>query len=237
MPQLTPEEMVRDLFARYERDGIEAAFDLVDDDVVLLLGPGPDRVLRGTTELRATLDELRREGIDIAARLDTVEGRGEAAVASCTVRREGAGTLDESQQHWVLHVAGGRLRRLSTYATREEALSSLAALESIATVPGFGVTEQGTGGERTVRPAGELDIATAPQLEHALLDGRRRGDVVVLDLSGLAFIDSTGLRVVVRAVNAAQSEGWTLRLRRARPQVHRIFDIAGIADALPFEDR
>jgi hypothetical protein len=49
MPELTPDETVRDLFARYERDGIDAAFDLLDDDVVLMLGPGPGRVLRGTT--------------------------------------------------------------------------------------------------------------------------------------------------------------------------------------------
>ncbi len=236
MPEVTPEETVRDLFARYERGGIEAAFDLIDDDVVLLLGPGPDRVLRGTTELRATLEELRREGVDLAARLDTVERRGAAAVASCTVRREGPGMLKETQQHVVFQVAGGRLRRLSAYATREEAMSSVAALEAAAPIHGFDVTEQGAPGERTVKPAGELDIATAPQLEHALLDGRRRGDVVVVDLSGLSFIDSTGLRVIVRATRAAQTDGWTLRLRRARPTVQRIFDIAGIAGALPFED-
>ena len=173
MPEVTPEETVRDLFARYEREGIEAAFDLVDDDVVLLLGPAP-------TASCAARRSCARRSTSCAAMASTsppgwtrVEGRGGAAVASCTVRREGAGTLNESQQHWVLHVAGGRLRRLSTYATREEAISSLAALESIATVPGFDVAEQGSGGERTVRPAGELDIATAPQLEHALLDGRR----------------------------------------------------------------
>jgi anti-sigma B factor antagonist len=152
------------------------------------------------------------------------------------VRREGQGTLDESQRHCVFHVVDGRLRRLSTYDTREQAISSVAALEAAVPIPGFDVAEKGTGAERTIRPAGELDIATAPQLEQALLEGRRAGDVVVLDLSGLAFIDSTGLRVVVRATNAARDDGWTLRLRRARPQVQRIFDIAGIADALPFEE-
>jgi anti-anti-sigma factor len=215
MAEVTPDDTVRALFASYERDGLDAALEQLDDDVVLLLGPDEGRILRGTGELRAMVAELRREGVDL------------------TARRDG---LDESQQHWVFHVVGGRLRRLSTYATRDEALSSLTALEAIAPMPGFDVAEEAPApGKRTVRPAGELDIATAPHLERALLHGRRAGETVILDLGGLTFIDSTGLRVIVRGAEAARREGWTLTIRPGPPPVQRIFDLAGIADALPFE--
>jgi anti-sigma B factor antagonist len=237
MAEVTPDDTVRALFASYERDGLDAALDQLDDDVVLLLGPDEGRVLRGTGELRAMVAELRREGVDLTARLDALERRDDAVVASCTVRREGRDGLDESQQHWVFHVVGGRLRRLSTYATRDEALASLTALQAIAPIAGFDVAEEAPApGERTVRPAGELDIATAPHLERALLNGRRAGETVILDLGGLTFIDSTGLRVIVRGAEAARRDGWTLAIRPGPPPVQRIFDLAGIAGALPFED-
>ena len=76
----------------------------------------------------------------------------------------------------------------------------------------------------------------AHKLEHALLDGREPGDRVILDLSGLEFIDSTGLRVIVHAVNAAERGRWELRLRHGPRAVRRVFEISGVLGALPFED-
>jgi anti-anti-sigma factor len=145
--------------------------------------------------------------------------------------------LQDAQYHWVFHFAGGRLRRLSVYAGRDEALSSLAALNALAPPPPeFQVeADRDPDGALTLRPTGELDIASAGKLDRALRQGRRRGDEVVLDLSGLEFIDSTGLRVVVRAVEAAVQEGWELRLRHGPPAVRRVFEIAGVLGALPFE--
>jgi anti-sigma B factor antagonist len=131
---------------------------------------------------------------------------------------------------------GSRLRRLSTYASRDEALSSVAALNAIGPATAFDVDEGREGDpEGVVRPTGELDIATAPELERVLLDDRVAGDVVVLDLAGLEFMDSTGLRVIVRAAEAARRDGWELRLRSARPEVQRIFDLTGVLEALQFE--
>jgi anti-sigma B factor antagonist len=236
MPQVSPDDAVRELFARYQRDGLDAALELLDQDIVLLLALDEGRVLHGTDELRALLAELRRREVDVDARLDTLERRGDAVVAGCTVRRQHPDGLEESQQHWVFHFTAGRLRRLSTYASREEAVDSLVPLSAAAPAAGFVVGDEGAPtGERILRPAGELDIATAPQLERALLGGRVRGERVVLDLGGLEFLDSTGLRVIVRAVEAAQREGWELRLRPAPPAVQRIFSLAGVLDALPFE--
>src|SRR4051795_6333655 len=167
MVQLGPVDTVRELWARFERDGVEAALGLVDEDVVYLLQLGGGRVLRGSEEVRAIFEEFDRRGVSLEARLDTLEQRGGAVVASGTVRMQRPDGLQEGQYHWVFHFADGRLRRLSVYAGREEALGSLAALNAIAPPPAeFEVAvevgeERGAGGVVTIRPTGELDIATA----------------------------------------------------------------------------
>jgi anti-sigma B factor antagonist len=237
MVQPSPVDTVRELWARFERDGVEAALGLVDEDVVYLLQLGGGRVLRGSEEVRAIFADFERRGVSLEARLDTLEQRGGAVVASGTVRTHHPDGLQESQYHWVFHFADGRLRRLSVYAGRDEALASLAALNAMAPPPAEFEVEQGRGAEGilTLRPTGELDIATAGRLERALLDDRERGDRVVLDLAALEFIDSTGLRVIVRGAEAARRDGWELRVRPGPPPVQRVFEIAGVLGALPFD--
>ena len=238
MAEQTPVDIVRELWARFERDGIEAALRRVDEDVVYLLQVSGGRVLQGTSEVRDVVADLRAQGVGIGARLDTIEGRDDAVVASGTVRLDRPDGLQVARYHCVFHFAGGRLRRLSVYDDRDEALGSLAALSAIAPPPPeFAVAvDAGAGGVRTVRPSGELDIGTAPKLERALLEDREPGDRIVLDLADLEFIDSTGLRVIVHAVAAAERGGWELRLRQGPPAVRRVFEISGVAGALPFED-
>jgi len=238
MAEPTPVDIVRELWARFEREGIEAALGRVDEDVVYLLQVSGGRVLHGTSEVRGVVADLRAQGVGIGARLDTIEGRDDAVVASGTVRLDRPDGLQVARYHCVFHFAGGRLRRLSVYDDRDEALGSLAALSAIAPPPPeFAVeVDAAAGGVRTVRPSGELDIGTAPKLERALLEDREPGDRIVLDLADLEFIDSTGLRVIVQAAAAAQQGRWELRLRHGRPAVRRVFEISGVLGALPFED-
>ena len=231
----SPVDTVRELCRRFEREGVEAALSLVDADVVYLVQIEGGRVLRGTEEVLAVFEDVRRRGIDMEVRLDALEGRGDAVVASGTARLDGPDGLAEKHYHWVFHFAGGRLRRLSMYGDRDEALGSLVALETLAAPPReFAVAEDREAGVLTLRPAGELDIASAPRLERALSD-REPGDRVVLDLADLEFLDSTGLRVIVHAVEAARTHGWELTLRQGPPPVRRVFEISGVLGALPFE--
>jgi anti-anti-sigma factor len=231
-------DIVRELWTRFERDGIDAALRLVDEDVIYLLQLAGGRVLHGSDDVRALFADVERQGVSFDTRLDALESRGDAVIARGTVRIQRPDGLREGQYHWVFYFADGRLRRLSVYGTRDEALASLAALSAIAPPPAafdVAVGEE-PGGVRRLSPAGELDIGSAPRLERALLDGREPGETVILDLSGLEFIDSTGLRVIVQAVEAAQRERWVLRLRHGPPAVRRVFEISGVLSALPFED-
>jgi anti-sigma B factor antagonist len=233
----SPVDLVRELWQRFEREGVESALGLVDEDVVYLMQLQGGRVLRGSEEVLELFADVERQGIGVEARLDTLEGRGDAVVASGTVRLQRPDGLDEGRYHWVFHFAGGRLRRLSMYGERDEALTSLVALQTLASPPAdFDVARtEDDGGVVMLRPTGELDIATAPRLERALMHDRRPGDRVVLDLAGLEFLDSTGLRVIVNAVQAARTAHWELTLRQGPPAVRRVFEISGVAGALPFE--
>ncbi len=84
---------------------------------------------------------------------------------------------------------------------------------------------------------GELDVATAPDVEAELLRLERAAPAVtiVLDLRGLTFIDSTGLRLLIEASSRAQAAPHRLRLLRPAPHVFRVFEIASVDKLLPFQ--
>ena len=89
-----------------------------------------------------------------------------------------------------------------------------------------------------VTPRGELDMATAPELEQAVMPRLRDGRWIVLDLRSLDFIDSSGLRVVVGAHRAAEERDGRFTCVRGAPgsTVHRIVEIAGIDGVIEMVD-
>ena len=88
-----------------------------------------------------------------------------------------------------------------------------------------------------VRLAGELDIATAPEVDGALGRLREAGFAeLVLDLRAVAFMDSSGLRVVLRWNELAASNGCTFALIRGPEQVQRVFEATRVADSLTFAE-
>jgi anti-sigma B factor antagonist len=84
---------------------------------------------------------------------------------------------------------------------------------------------------------GELDAASAPDLK-MYLDALLSEDHarVMLDLNGLAFVDSAGVSVLIRAKQAAEAQGRALVLRRPTEQLERVFALVGLADWLAVED-
>ena len=77
---------------------------------------------------------------------------------------------------------------------------------------------------------GELDVATSPQLRE-LLGGMTDGDgPLVLDMSGVAFLDSTGLGALLGAKHRLQDAGRELVLRAPTRSVLRVLEVSALSD-------
>jgi anti-anti-sigma factor len=88
-----------------------------------------------------------------------------------------------------------------------------------------------------LRLVGEFDIggmeAAQAALATATADGVPR---LLVDLSGLTFIDSSGLRFIIGARTLCEERGIELSIRRGGPAVQRIFEVTRLERLLPFED-
>jgi anti-anti-sigma factor len=79
---------------------------------------------------------------------------------------------------------------------------------------------------------GELDLATSPQLLEAALKGLSISDVrdVVVDLSGVSFLDASGLTAMARACRALRDGGRGFKVRGATGIVAEILHLSGLAE-------
>ena len=87
--------------------------------------------------------------------------------------------------------------------------------------------------EITPGPAirGEIDIASAPELEAALEDAIRDSEgALLVDLSGVEFLDSSGLQVLLRVRARLGTEDRALALVCPYGRVRRVFELAGLSD-------
>lgn len=85
------------------------------------------------------------------------------------------------------------------------------------------------GDRAVVSVSGEVDLETASQLgEHALEAVRTVSPRIVLDLAGVTFMDSTGLKVLVSVDRRAQLAGGSVVLVGAAPAVLRILTLTGL---------
>lgn len=96
----------------------------------------------------------------------------------------------------------------------------------------FGLQREEQQGTTYVVVEGELDIATAPRLEAELMAAVRPGTSVVVDLAGVTFLDSSGLRAILAGDAAARSHEVRYCVISARPAVQRVFDLTRLADEI-----
>jgi anti-sigma B factor antagonist len=88
-----------------------------------------------------------------------------------------------------------------------------------------------------VKPIGELDLDTAHRVEDALAALREEGlKDLVLDLRGLTFMDSTGLRLVIRWDTAARQDGFRFAVVPGQEVVQRVFQLTGMDEHLTVAD-
>jgi anti-sigma B factor antagonist len=99
------------------------------------------------------------------------------------------------------------------------------AIPGRASFPALGLTvvSERRGTTHRIAPSGELDLATSPELERELLRAEQTdAEEIELDLAGLTFIDSAGIRVLISAEARSDADGSRLRIKAVTPVARRI---------------
>ncbi len=107
---------------------------------------------------------------------------------------------------------------------------------SLPTQNDFHVEISGDDQSTVLAVVGELDLATTPALEAELERAGTGPELIILDLRGVAFMDSTGLSLLVKAQRRARESRRRLVVVRGGSQVQRLLTLTGVADRLTMID-
>lgn len=94
------------------------------------------------------------------------------------------------------------------------------------------VTETQVDGTLVIAPRGRLDSNTAPEFEQRLLQSLTGKPRLVLDLAGLDYISSAGLRVLLMAAKKVKQGQGRLALCELQAPIREIFEISGFLSIL-----
>lgn len=83
--------------------------------------------------------------------------------------------------------------------------------------------------DHTIRVTGEIDAHTAPAIADVV---RSTDGDVDLDLAGVAFVDSSGLRVLIESHQLLEERGERLRILDPSPAVQRMFELSVVDEYL-----
>jgi anti-sigma B factor antagonist len=101
----------------------------------------------------------------------------------------------------------------------------------------FEVTAERVGGDALIAVQGELDIATLPALEREVTRMRAQGlERMVIDLRGLAFLDSMSIELLLRLHGELTATGAELVVVRGPQAVDRIFEVMQLDRVLALVD-
>ena len=99
------------------------------------------------------------------------------------------------------------------------------------------VRSERVGVMHTISVAGELDLATTQHLQRAIEHAEASDALaIIVDLSRLQFIDSSGVRLLLQAHARSRANSNRLALLRGPASVQRVFELTGLIDTLPFAD-
>jgi anti-anti-sigma factor len=101
--------------------------------------------------------------------------------------------------------------------------------------PALEVRVREDGGTVRIRPVGELDLTGVSAVAEPIDAARATGMAIVLELDELEFLDSSGLNLILATWEATRDDGTPFTLTPGPANVHRVFQVAGLADVLPFE--
>ncbi len=99
------------------------------------------------------------------------------------------------------------------------------------------VTTRTEGTSTLVQVGGEIDVYTAPKLREQLVALVEEGKYdLVIDLEGVAFLDSTGLGVLVGALKRVRTHDGSLQLVCSQERIVKIFRITGLTKVFAIHD-
>ena len=96
------------------------------------------------------------------------------------------------------------------------------------------IDKKANGSELTIALTGRLDTTTAPQLEGELRTCLNGVKELILDMAGLEYLSSAGLRVILAAQKVMNKQG-SMVVRHVNDTVNEVFEITGFVDILTIE--
>ncbi len=96
------------------------------------------------------------------------------------------------------------------------------------------ITKQQNGTALTLAVSGRLDTTTSPELEQELSASLDSADSLILDFSGLDYVSSAGLRVLLSAHKQMSGKGG-MKVKNVNEIVREVFDVTGFSDILNIE--
>lgn len=101
---------------------------------------------------------------------------------------------------------------------------------------GLHVSEQGA--VTVITASGEVDLGSAPRLRDLAVRRLTSGDrALVLDLTAVDFLDSTGLGTLVAVLKRARALGGDVGLVVSRPGIRKVFELTGLDAAFAIHDQ
>jgi anti-anti-sigma factor len=100
----------------------------------------------------------------------------------------------------------------------------------------FSVRAERDGCAWVVAPTGELDLSNADGVRERIASRPEECDTLVLDFSGLTFLDTSGMRLALETLQEARIAGVRLAFVRGSQDVQRLFVLARLETRLPFFD-
>lgn len=98
----------------------------------------------------------------------------------------------------------------------------------------FNINRSVDGAVGIVEVAGEIDVYSAPRVREAVLDTISEGRYhIVVDLTAVTFLDSTGLGVLVGGLKRVRAHDGSMQLASAQDRVSKVFKITGLDRVLP----
>jgi anti-anti-sigma factor len=124
------------------------------------------------------------------------------------------------------------MRRRQSHHFHNETVLALEPME----IPNLDTSVAFENGCACVVVSGDLDLSTAPKLWSALEPAIEQGaQTVVLDISGVGFLDSSGVSVIVRALKVLRDADRSLVVRSPQLQARKVLEITGLTGVLTIE--